>query len=275
MTARAPLWLAVAGLVAALVACTSDGDGGPNPPSATTFAPTSFPEPPDGAELAVVETGFSQSPRTTGDTDADLLSWGVVLENTSDQYVAFDGLVTVRLLDADGNPIDELSGEPSDEPVQFLPALTRVLPGERVGFGNTVPHDGAEVAELAVEVETGSWQPVYEDFWWAHPITATDITAQRTSDGSTLGYTVDATYSEEMIRGQLRIGGHFAAIFRDGDGAVIGGAKCCHGNGGEVAVEVPPGQSQGELTLADGVPAAADDTRTEVYLPDPQENLPG
>jgi hypothetical protein len=273
MTRRTPLWFLTLGLVAGLGACTGGGGDDPPPPSpeATTFTPTSFPEPPDGAELAVVGTGFSVLPSTTGDTS---LSWGVVIENTSDEYAAFDGVVTVRLLDAEGNQVDEISGEPTDEPVQFLPTLTRVLPGEQVGFGNTVPGAGAEVAQLAVEVETGFWQPVYDDFWWAHPVTASNITAAHTADGSTLGFTVDAAYTADMIRGELRVGGHFTAIFRDADGAILGGAKCCHGTG-EAAVEVPPGQSRGELNLPDGVPERTDDTRIEVYLPDPQENLPG
>jgi hypothetical protein len=270
-------WLAVVALVTGLAACTADGGDDP-PPSTppagpTTAAPSPLAEPPDGAELAVVETGFSASPNPTGDPEADLLSWGVMLENTSDEYAVFDGVVTVRLLDADGDPIDELSGEPSDEPVQFLPVVTRVLPGERVGFGNTVPHYGADVAAVAVEVETGYWQPVTGGAWWTQPITASAVTTQDTSDGSTLSFTVDAAFTEDMIPGELRIGGHFAAIFRDSGGAVIGGAKCCHGTG-EAAVEVPPGQSQGELNLRDGIPADADDARTEVYLPDPQENLP-
>lgn len=277
--ARIPLWLSLAGLLAGLAACTEGGGGGDDPesppPGPATVAPTAFAAPPDGGTLEVAETGFSESPRTTGDTSADLLSWGVVIENTSDEYMAVDGAVTVRLLDAAGDTIDELSGEPTGEPVPALPTLTRLLPGERIGFGHTVPHYGADVVDLAVEVEAGFWQPVNERHWSAHPITATDVTTQRTGDRVTLGFTVDAAYTSDMVSGQLWIGGHFSAIFRDDSGAVVGGADCCHATGGNVPVDVPPGRSQAELLLDFEAPAQADDTRTEIYLPDPRENLPG
>jgi hypothetical protein len=275
---RIPLWLALVSLVTVLGACTDGGDSddpeSPSPGPATP-EPTTFAEPPDGGTLEVAEVGFSESPRTTGDTSADLLSWGVVIENTSDEYLAVDGAVTVTLLDADGNPIDELSGEPASEPVPSLPTLTRLLPGERIGFGHTVPHYGADVADLAVEVEASFWQPVNASHWSAHPITATDVVTQRSGDRVTLGFTVNAAYTGDMVSGQLWVGGHFAAIFRDGSGAVIGGADCCHGTGGNNPVQVPPGLSQAELHLDFETPAPADDARTEIYLPDPRENLPG
>jgi hypothetical protein len=274
---RVLLWLALAGPVAGLGACTADGgnDGGPPPsPQPSAVTPTAFAEPPDGAELAVAETGFSVSPYEP-DESAELLSYGVVIENPSADYLALDVAVDIRLLDADGHPIDEISGERADDPEPRRQSITRLLPGEQIGLGRTVPHYGSEVADLEVDVEAASWSPVYDEFWWSHPIAASDVTTQDTGDGAVLRFAVAAAYTDDTIRGQLFIGGHFTAVFRDGSGAVVGGADCCHGTSGIVTVEVPPGRSEGQLTIEHGPPAQADETRTEVYLPDPRENLPG
>jgi hypothetical protein len=268
---RTPLCLA---LLASLAACTADGGSDEDPPSPTPTAtvPATFAEPPDGAEVTVAETGFSATP--SEEEAADILSYGVVVENTSDEFVALDSTVSISLLDSDGNPIDEISGEPTDQPARRQ-SVTRLLPGERIGFGGTVPHHGAEVADLAVDVETATWAPVAADRWWSQSITASDVTTQDTTGASVLRFAVDAAYTQEMVGGELVIGGHFTAIFRDSAGAVVGGADCCHDAGGNAPVEVPPGQSEGQLTLDFGTPAGADDARTEVYLPDPRENLPG
>lgn len=263
----------VAALLAGLSACTTDDDP-TDPPASTpaTPAPTAFASPPDGVAPAVAETGFSVSPYEN-DESADLLSYGVMVENPG-EFVALDVLVQIRLLDADGEPIDEISGERTDNPEPQPRAITRLLPGERIGVGRTVPHYGSDVAELDVRVEVGKWSPVYGDLWWFHPVSATDVATSDGPHGPTLGFTVDAAYTGDMIRGQLWVGGHFSAIFRDADGTIVGGADCCHGTG-QTQVEVPPGRSQAELYLENGVPAQADPSRTEVYLPDPQENLPG
>lgn len=265
--------------LAGLGACTADGADGdgqspaPEPTTTASTAPTAFAEPPDGAELTVAETGFSVSTYQP-DASAELLSYGVIVGNPS-EFMALDVSVDIRLLDADGQPIDEISGEPADDPEPRRQSLTRLLPGEQIGLGRTVPHYGGEVVELAVDVEAASWSPVSDQLWWSHPITASDVTTQDTGDSSVLRFAVDAAYTDDMIRGQLWIGGHFTAIFRDAGGAVVGGADCCHGTGGQVPVEVPPGRSDVELNLEHGTPARADDTRTEIYLPDPRENLPG
>ncbi|HEY8474016.1 MAG TPA: hypothetical protein VIL37_15455 [Natronosporangium sp.] len=261
-------------LLAGLGACTSDDD--PTDPPASTpaspTAPTAFASPPDGVAPAVAETGFSISPYEN-DESADLLSYGVLVENPG-EFVALDVMVQIRLLDAEGEPIDELSGERTDHPGPQPQAITRLLPGERIGVGRTVPHYGSDVAELDVRVEVGTWSPVQGDQWWFQPISASEVVASDGPRGPTLGFTVDAAYTDDMIRGQLWVGGHFSAIFRDAGGAIVGGADCCHGTG-QTQVEVPPGRSQAELYLEYGLPAQADPARTEIYLPDPQENLPG
>lgn len=247
---RTALGVIIAGLIATLGACSgADGDtGGSSSPSPATTTP-------DGAEVVVIETGFSEL--TGGGTS----SWGVVVENTSHEYAAWDLLVTVRLLDAGGNQIDAIDSE-----------VTRVLPGERIGFGNTSPHRGTDVADIAVEVDIDFWQPVYNFHWWFYPITATDVTTQATDEGATLRFAVDAAYTSDLILGELQVMGNFTAIFRDSDGAVIGGAGCCDPESTPTAV--PPGRSEADLTLRYGPPPQADDGRTEVYLPDPREQLP-
>lgn len=270
---RMSLLLCLPGLVASLGACTDGGGGGagPSPPEPSTAGPASFTEPPDGGALTVAETGFSSEPNQQ--EAADILSYGVVVTNTS-EFVALDAVVSIRLLDAGGDPIDEISGEPTDRPARRQ-TVTRLLPGERLGFGGTVPHHGAGVADLAVDIETATWSPVSEQFWWSHPVTTSDVTTQDTAGASVLRFAVNAAYTREMIPGELVIGGRFTAIFRDGSGAVVGGADCCHAGGGDAPVEIPPGESQGQLILDYGTPAGADDARTEVYLPDPRANLPG
>ncbi|HEY8453803.1 MAG: hypothetical protein FWJ70_08015 [Micromonosporaceae bacterium] len=267
--------LAVVALVTGLGACTADDastdDSPTRPPSApATPAPTVFASPPDGAQVVVAETGFSTSPYEP-DPSAELLSYGVIVENPG-RYVAADVVVHIHLRDAEGRTIDEITGEPADDPQRQ--AVTRLLPGERIGLGRTVPHYGAEVADMAVEVEVGGWTTVDDGIWWHRPVTTREVTTRESAGVTTVSVTVDAAYTSDMVRGRLWIGGHFTAIFRDGTGAIVGGADCCHGTG-RTQVEVPPGRSQAELHLENGTPARADLSRTEVYLPDPQENLPG
>jgi hypothetical protein len=229
--------------------------------------------------VRVAETGFSATPDPEGVADGpegiadNILSYGVVVENTSD-YVAHNVSVDVRLLDAGGNTIDEISGEPITDP-SLSQVLTRLLPGEHIGVGSTTPHFGAEVTDVRVELEPDLWSSVVDDVWAHQPITTSEVATQRGRDGSTLTFTVDAAYTIEMLRGRLRVESHYSAIFRDGDGAVVGGASCCTEPGGpDVTVELPPGRSQAALHLDDGTPAVADDARTEIYAPDPREYLP-
>ena len=89
-TAALATLAAVGGLIAA--SCSESGDGdvahastsSSRPEGTTTTVPAGgYEEPPDGGEIRVVEQGFTPG-HSNGD---DQVSWGMILENTSDDYV--------------------------------------------------------------------------------------------------------------------------------------------------------------------------------------------
>lgn len=251
-------------LLAGPAACTNGGTDDPSPsPRATgrpTPAPTVFTSPPDGGTLTVVEAGFS-TVQGDGETPG-AVSYGVIIENASGA-AALNSFVSIWLIDSAGERIGgPASGEPS-----LRARLTRLLPGERVGVGATEPSYDGEVADLQVEVEAAAeWvSPLGSENWLLQPVVARDVATERGADSTTIAFTVDAGYTSEMVPGGLGSYGEYVAIFRDAAGAVVGGAGCCAEPVGAAEV-VTPGQSREELHLDHGVPARADDARTEVYV---------
>ena len=194
-----------------------------------------------------------------GSGDANVVSFGAIIENTSGA-VAHDSVVSIWLVDADGERIDG----PVEGASAFDQRLTRLLPGERVGVGATQSVSD-EVADLDVEIKPATeWLALDREYWLHQPVVARDVTIVRVPGSTTIEFTVDAAYTSEMVPGGFGTRGDYIAIFRDAAGTLVGGVDCCVPLAASDVVS--PGRSRGALALHYGVPERADDSHTEVYV---------
>jgi hypothetical protein len=218
-----------------------------------------------GGGIRVVEQGLSQS------TVDGSVSVGAVLANTG-REVAYRTRVTFELLDATGRPV----GAP-DRTVVEVPVL---LPGQRIGVGSDEhPAAGARVASVRVVPGTTRWVPRDAVGASFTPVTATYLRTVRPDPAAPS--TVDVHYTAASANCRPLDEREAAVVFRDGGGAIVGGAlvspgaltvfRDSHGVviGGER--HAPDGGScdQGRretwvIPLAPA-PAATDAARTRVY----------
>jgi hypothetical protein len=233
------------GAGAALVARSGGRDTAGPPVEAPEAVPVPPSTEPVSAEavagaIEVVQTGFTAADasgcRSTRDpcppesvTVSHLVSYGVVIENDSDQVVK-DLPIAVAFFDGAGEEL--LMKEVEDRPVR----VARLGPGERTAIGATDPLVDPGAAEMRVTVgEPEGWMsPDHEaalrpgDGLVAATASEAKINAgARTTDGTFLA-TVSATVevgriSDEPLYEGYEVTGRPAVIFRNERREIVGG----------------------------------------------------
>ncbi|MEV0649725.1 hypothetical protein AB0I28_31160 [Phytomonospora sp. NPDC050363] len=248
----------VAGVVLLAGAGCAGRDGADPGSSASPDAEESYPlaAPPDGGEVRVVDKGFS-----AGEKDGKpVVSYGVVVENTSG-WVAYLAAVSVRMVDGGGETIeDTVSGTVGDGGADgaVVRDVRAIMPGTQAVLGNSTFVGAEGIADLEVTVDGVQWFPVENDEHEFAELTASDV---RTTWGegretATLDYTVNSGYSGELEKVWAE------AVFRNGEGVIVGGTH----PSGTVAGVHGPGASPGQIDVVGWVPSDVDDARTVVYL---------
>jgi hypothetical protein len=229
--------------------------------------PTTAARAPDGGQLRVVEQGFSLAPGPYHDP----MLYGITLQNTSRDRIAFATTVGVHLLDPTGKRLKEGSG--SDFEVRYT--VYAVFPGQRVGLGSDQYMAGRHASALDVTVGTSTWVPVDQPLQrdpLRHTVvrlatvTTSDVSMTRLGpDRALLTFTAISGYDAEMSAAVM-------VVYRNAAGRVVGGAKT---DTPYRCITVPPGRSRPEplLEIRD-VPDGIDVARTEVYLDPFATNLP-
>jgi len=256
---RTPLFIAigvvaVAALVGLIVVLTGGDDDEPTASSTTEQTPTSpddtsdttagpatteGDEPSGSAELEVVDSGFSNF-MGGFDQDERAVAYGFIVENTGDETVS-NVNISVSAFDAAGTAVASESH-----------TIYVLRGGEKVGIGDEFYGTDftADVADIQVQVsepsEFGSDDVPAEGSLSAEGITTTpgdyDITTTFTAT-STYAQQIDSPYAY--------------AIYRDANGAIIGGST------GYLDFIAANGSVAGEVRSWDLIPNVA---TTEVYL---------
>lgn len=188
------------------------GDVGAGKDSAALSQSSSTAPLPGAAEMAtalkVVESGFSVGP---GSTPGDpVLTFGAVVENTS-ELVVQGVTVTIDVRGADGNHIYRRLEDPKE--------ITRLLPGERFGFGHSIYMSTTEISEVRVELSgPEAWdRPENVEAALMGTLSAGGVT---TSTGF-LGEPVVQFTAASTFAGAVTPYGY--AIFRNAAGKIVGG----------------------------------------------------
>lgn len=169
-----------------------------------------FTEAPDGGELRVVESGVSVF---TDPSDGDRqLTWGVVLENTSD-HVAVSTDVRAHAVDDAGERVATGWGW---RRVLGPETVVQVAPGARFSLGHTAELTGGEPADLEVEVSGSQWVPADAVGIVFPTLEATAVAVPGGADSTRLDLDVSSSLDEEL---EARV----SAVMRDQSGEVIGG----------------------------------------------------
>jgi hypothetical protein len=203
------------------------------------------------------------------------ISIGVILENTS-ASVAYQTRITFKLFDAARKPLPKLPSVDVDIPI--------ILPGQRIGAGASEYQVDPVASSFEAQLGTTTWlsratlggfAPVTARYLRTEPIDAQfpKFVSIRSAVTST---------NCRSLRNQKS-----AAILRDSQGDIIGGALEVSDNGvpfrdakGNVTiVEQPPptascsqGSREASIVPIAGVPPTTDNARTEVY---PYCDFPG
>jgi hypothetical protein len=242
-------WLALgdAVLVLAVAGCTGGGGKSkPKPtPSLTSQAPVSGVTAPDGGTLRVAEQGVSQIKDSYGKA---MVSFGLVLENTSTNWVASDTKLTILLTKASGAPVED-----KVEHGQYSAYVT--FPRHRTGLGAQVYVDAPGATRIQTRIGSSTWAPrTYPLF---AEITAADVRTQRKTGSATFSFALTSAYHRAVDGRYVNI------IFRDQGGLLIGGA------GGDLTRDcdpVPPGKSTCSTGTTSPLPAGTVDSHTEVFV---------
>lgn len=213
-------------------------------------------EPPDDAEVTVAESGFSAVPDSTGQPQ---VSWGLILENTSEEAAA-TATVEIDVVDEDGDSLVAESYEHDRNMAELLrPSIgDLVAPGEQTGLGDFVLLDDDEVAEVTFDV--------VEMRWW-EPDSAPDTTEQEVGEvvGDHSGGELELEFTVHSQRQQELEAPSAQAVFRETgeDGAIVGGSRSL-----DFAAEYafPRGESTHRATIRDGLPAELAADAVEVYI---------
>jgi hypothetical protein len=215
---------------------------------------------PDGGGVRVVEKGFNQGERGS-------VSLGAMLENTS-RVAAYRTRVTFQLFDGARARLPETSLLAVEIPV--------ILPGQRVGAGAGITQ--ANVVSFEVDTGTTTWVPreALGDF---APVTATYLQTIRFNPKTPLN--IDIRYRETSQNCRSLRDQQTATIFRDANGAIVGGSHDHPGslymfrdeNGRDLGGEWQLPESSSCSTGARDIwvipltptPSTAADSRTEIY----------
>jgi hypothetical protein len=255
---RTPLFVALGVLGAAafvgllLVVMSNDDDGGgPSPSSSTTIDTTETTggtEPPDtepsgpqgppaDGELAINEQNFTVSFDQL--SDQDTLSYGFIVENTTDQ-VAVGVNAAIAFKDEAGTVIG------SDEEL-----VNVIRPGATFGIGDS----GIEVDGDAVDMEVTISEPTsWESADSYGEITVSGINTTIDDYGApTTAFTAESTYEEQLDSPYAYV------IYRNASGDIVGGAWST------MQFLQPNGSTTGEVSALYTI-EDIDDTKTEVFV---------
>jgi len=255
---RTPVIVAVgllltAALVGVIVARLGGDDGEAAHPTSGTDAPPVVSEPDDGTTtttdapddtttttagpsetidgLEVVDSGFSTYEGFDGPTG----SYGLILENTSDQPITY---LTVQVVVYDTNDTVVAS---------YHHDVAVVNPGARLGLGAEVSDPLPNgIGRLDIRTEEGGGDPVSDGAF-----TVADVSTSSDEFGIYTTFVVSSSYDVEF---ELS---YAYAVYRDAAGKIIGGAN------GLIDLIPPRGRATGEVTAFAVVPNVA---RADVYI---------
>ncbi|MEV4757579.1 hypothetical protein AB0J86_21040 [Micromonospora sp. NPDC049559] len=242
----------LASTLAALLGSAACGSDTAAQPDALTTTPPPAVVAPDGGSIRMVEQGLSSIWDGAG---KEMVTYGIVVENTSRDRAAVKTKVTIRITDGSGKAITDLDAG--------SPAVAReigvVLPGQQVGIGGDVYVDRPGAASLLVEIAGATWLPPENELIPVARLGASEIRTQAASPGpgTTITFAVDSEYPDALQAPKAQ------AIFRDSLGQILGGTGP---NRTAADNRYAPGRSQGQIRLPHGRPDKTDDSRTEVYL---------
>jgi hypothetical protein len=182
--------------------------------------------PPADDAVQLVDSGFSVYFDEL--YDVDYLTWGAMVENTSEQ-VARSVRVQVGFLDDSGTVLGT-----DEETIRVL------MPGATVGVGDS-GIEATQATQLDIQVTPPSE--------WGDPaefgeITTSGISVEFDSDynAPTISFTAASTYSDQVD------GPYFYAIFRDANENILGAESDWS------SVYIPPGgQAVGEIDAYDSI----------------------
>jgi hypothetical protein len=195
--------------------------------------------------LRVTEQGLSQIKDSNGKA---MVSFGVILQNTSTNWVANNTKLTVVLTKASGAPVE-------DRVEHGRYSAYATFPQHRTGVGAQVYVDAPGATRIQVRVGSSTWAPRTNPL--LAEITAADVRTQRETESTTFNFALTSAYRRTVIGRNVNI------MFRDQGGRLIGGAgldltRDC--------APVPPGKSTCSTGTTSPLPAGTADSRTEVYV---------
>ncbi len=225
-------------VLAGLAGGCSGGDTpkGPDPtPSSESPSAT-----PDDDAIKVRDSGVSE-------VQGESISYGALLENTSDT-VAFMSVASVSVLDDEGAVIE--SGEENE---LYQQGVTAIFPGQTVGFGATVPSEQSKEADsITVEVDVDEWWALDDAQDEFPQVSTSHVSVAQEDDEAVVSYAVSVTEDLPVS--------YAAAVFRDAEGAIVGGAAAMQPQA------LSQGDSQQQLVCRHGLPDDAQLDETEVYI---------
>ncbi|MGH3729323.1 MAG: hypothetical protein ACRDTU_11305 [Micromonosporaceae bacterium] len=208
--------------------------------------------------MRVVEKGFSVTKRI----DGPMLSYGIVLENTSRFVAKLD--VRIRMLDASGKAVKAMLVQPT---AQLTHTVDNIFPGERYGVGYIVSTAGPDerarnVVKLEVKlVEVEWWPSKSTPMEYAVPrpfirvkLDKMKVEPDKRSGGAAIRFTVVSSHKDAINDPYVRM------VFRDKAGKVLGGADST------LNTVFPPGKSAAEVEIPHGVPDGIDESRSDVFF---------
>lgn len=161
----------------------------------------------DDGGIRVVETGFSN---IVSDSLFDV-SYGVVIENTTDE-VAYHTVACVDLqLDTDDYTVDDGDGCRQPFTVEVL------MPGQRVGFGRFASLTDADVRDMSVEIRgPATWEE--PDEYDRGEIVASDLeVAYSPENHPVVSFAGQSGYELDVVRNATAY-----AVFRNDDDEIVG-----------------------------------------------------
>jgi hypothetical protein len=244
-------WLVLGNALLALTAagCTGGGgtgDGKSTPtPSQTSQVPVAGVTAPDGGKLRVAEQGLSQIKDSYGKA---MVSFGVILESTSTNWVANETKLTVTFTDGSGAPVED-----TVEHGQY--SVYATFPQHRTGLGAQVYVGAPGATRVQVQIGSSTWVPRADPR--LAEITAANVQTQRKTGSATFSFALTSAYQRTVTGRYVNI------IFRKQGGGLIGGAGLALTRPCD---SVPPGKSTCSTGTNYPLPAGTVDSATEVYL---------
>lgn len=239
-----PLASGNAVLLLAVSGCAGGGKSTPTP-SQTSQAPVVGATAPDGGALRVTEQGLSRIKDGSGKA---MVSFGVIVKNTSRNWVANGTKLTITLTDAAGAPVE-------DQVEHGRYGAYATFPQRRTGLGAQVYVGAPDATRIQVRVGPSTWVPQTNPL--LAEITATDAQTRHGTGTTMFGFALASAYHRTVD------GRYVDIIFRDQDGRLIGGAgldltRTCG--------PVPPGRSTCSTGTIYPLPTGTVDSRTAVYV---------